>query len=294
MNARDAYRRCEAILRARPHEFPVGSVFAPARVRRPLVAIHAFARVADDAVDEPRYAGRRDAELDRLDDQLRACAFGEPVTDPVFVALRDAIDRHDLPVVELERVLAGARLDLATDAYATFGELRDYLRLAAEPIGRLYLHLGGCRAPAALRYVEDLASGLLIVKQLQNAAADRARGRSYLPREDLQHFAVTDAELRAGRADRAVDQLVRYQVARARALFERAHPVLDEVGPALRTELALTWLTGVAMLRRVEAAGARALHQRVSLSWADRAARFARALAGGYQPQRHALEAMRT
>ena len=59
------YRYCEALVHARHHNYPVGSMFARSALRKHIFALFAFARVADDFADEDQYEGRRSRELDR-------------------------------------------------------------------------------------------------------------------------------------------------------------------------------------------------------------------------------------
>jgi phytoene/squalene synthetase len=197
----------------------------------------------------------------------------------VFVALADTVDRFALPITEFTELLSGFRTDLERRRYATMDELRSYTRQAAEPVGRLLLYIGGYRAPELHAYSEDLASALALARLLQDVGADWARGRVYLPAEDLRHFGVTEADIAARRVTPTVGALVRYEVARIRALFERGRPLVDRVGADLAVELALMWHGGARILDKIEAAGARLLIDPPVLTNADKALALGRALA---------------
>ena len=73
--------------------------------------------------------------------------------------------------------------------------------------------------------------------------------------------------------------LVRFEVARVRALFERARPLVDVVGSDLAVELALTWHGGMRILDKIEHVGKRLFAQRPHLNAADKALVVARAIA---------------
>lgn len=284
------YRYCEALARARHHNFPVASMFVPRMLRRHIWALYAFARTADDFADEPSFEGRRASELDRWEERLSRCYFGEPADHPVFVALGDTIRRFELPITELAAVISGFRTDLdhsvepapgqplARPHYTTFNELRSYTALAAEPVGHLFLYLGGYRDPVLHRYADDLCTGLALAKILQDIPADMERGRIYLPAEDLRHFGVSPAELAGGRPTRAVNALLRFEVARTRALFERARPLVDIIGANLAIELALIWHGGMRILDKIARARGRLLAQRPALDSFDKALVVSRAL----------------
>jgi squalene synthase HpnC len=272
------YRYCEALCRARHHNYPVASMFARSHLRKHIFALYAFARVADDFADEAKFEGRRARELDRWEEQLHAAYRGN-AEHPVFVALADTVDKFALPITEFTELLSGFRTDLERRRYATFDELRAYTRQAAEPVGRLLLYIGGYRAPELQAYAEDLATALAVARLVQDVPADWERGRVYLPAEDLRHFGVTETDIASRRASVHVGYLVRYEVARTRALFERARPLVDIVGPDLAVELALMWHGGMRILDKIEHVGERLFAERPRLGTLDKAIVLARAVA---------------
>src|SRR6478672_4897783 len=245
------YRYCEALCRARHHNYPVASMFARSQLRKHIFAMFAFARVADDFADEKAYEGRRARELDRWEEQL-VTAYRGHADHPVFVALADTADKFALPITEFTELLSGFRTDLERRRYATFDELRAYTRQAAEPVGRLLLYIGGYRAPELHAYAEDLSTAIAVARLVQDVPSDWDRGRVYIPAEDLRHFGVTETDIASRRVSAAVGNLVRYEVARTRAQFERARPLIDIVGADLAVELALTWHGGMRILDKIE------------------------------------------
>jgi len=271
------YRYCEALCRARHHNYPVASMFARSQLRKHIFALFAFARVADDFADERAYEGRRARELDRWEEQLHQAYRGN-AEHPVFVALADTVDKFALPITEFSELLSGFRTDLERLRYATFDELRSYTRQAAEPVGRLLMYIGGYRSPELHAYAEDLATALAVARLIQDVPSDWQRGRVYLPAEDLRHFGVVEADIEHRRISPAVGALVRYEVARTRALFERARPLVDLVGADLAVELALTWHGGMRILDKIEAVGASLFAERPQLGNRDKALVLARAI----------------
>jgi squalene synthase HpnC len=272
------YRYCEALVRARHHNYPVASMFARSQLRKHIFALFAFARVADDFADELAYEGRRTRELDRWEEQLQAAYRGH-ADHPVFVALADTVDKFALPITEFTELLSGFRTDLERRRYATFDELRSYTRQAAEPIGRLLLYIAGYRAPELHAYADDLSTAVAVTRLIQDVSDDWQRGRVYLPAEDLRHFGVTEADIESRRVTAAVGYLVRYEVARTRALFERARPLVELAGPDLAVELALTWHGGMRILDKIAAVGERLFARRPQLGRVDKAIVLTRSVA---------------
>ena len=274
-----AYQYCEEFARAHTESFPVASRFVPAEIRPHLVALYAFARSADDFADEPQYEGRRIEALDRWEDELGRACHGE-ATHPVFIALADTIERRDLPIPPLEDMLSAFRADIEVRRYATFSSLRAYTSRSADPVGRLLLPLFGYRQPELVRFADEISTALQLTNFWQDVAADAARDHIYVPAEDLHFFGVSEAEIKALKPTRGLRDLLRYQVARTRALYERGRPLLGLLGSDLRMELTLIWLVGTTILDKIEDADYDVFTQRPQIRRRDKAVIMARAAKG--------------
>ena len=271
-----AYAYCEEFVRAHTESFPVASRLVPAELRPNLMALYAFARSADDFADEPQYEGRRIEALDRWEDELVRCSHGE-ATHPVFVALADTIERRDLPIPPLEDMLTAFRMDLDVRRYATFHALRGYTARSADPVGRLLLALFGYRQPELVRYADEISTALQLTNFWQDVAADAARDHIYIPAEDLHFFGVTDADVKALKPIKPLRDLLRFEVARTRALYEHGRPLLEQLGRDLRMELTLIWLIGTTILDKIEASGFDVFTHRPAIRRRDKAVIAARA-----------------
>ena len=272
-----AYGYCEELARAHHESYPVASRFVPAALRPHVIALYAFARSADNFADEPEYEGRRIEALDRWESELHRAANGEASSHPVFVALGDTIERKDLPVPPLEDLLTAFRMDMEVRRYATFSALRGYTARSAEPVGRLLLALFGYRQPELVRFADEISTALQLTNFWQDVAADAARDHIYLPAEDLHFFGVTEADVKALRPTKALRDLVRYQVARTRALYERGRPLLGKLGNDLKLELALIWLIGTTLLDKIEDADYDVFTRRPTITRRDKAKIVAKA-----------------
>jgi squalene synthase HpnC len=271
-----AYDYCEELARAHTESFPVASRFVPVEIRPHLVALYAFARMADDFADEPLYEGRRTEALDRWEDELARACHGE-ATHPVFIALADTIEKRDLPIPPFEDMLSAFRADIEVKRYSTFSALRGYTARSADPVGRLLLPLFGYRQPELVRFADEISTALQLTNFWQDVAADAARDHIYLPAEDLHFFGVTEAEVKALKPTRGLRDLLRYQVARTRALYERGRPLLHHLGADLRMELTLIWLIGTTILDKIEDADFDVFTQRPQIRRRDKALIMARA-----------------
>jgi squalene synthase HpnC len=271
-----AYAYCEDFVRAHHESYPVASHLVPAAMRPHLMAVYAFARSADDFADEPEYEGRRVEALSRWQNELHLAAHGE-ATHPVFLALADTIEKRDLPVPPLDDLLNAFRMDMEVRRYATFGALRGYTARSAEPVGRLLLALFGYRQPELVRFADEISTALQLTNFWQDVAVDAARDHIYIPAEDLHFFGVTDADVKTLKPTKPIRELLRYEVARTRALYERGRPLMGKLDNDLKLELALIWLVGTTILDKIEAADYDVFTQRIAVKKRDKARIMAKA-----------------
>jgi phytoene synthase len=254
----------------------VASRFVPSALRPHVVALYAFARAAVDFTDEPQYDGHRGEALDAWQEELHLCFHGEP-RHPVFVALHDTIDKCGLTLPPFEDLLSAFRADFEVTRYATFASLRAYTARSAEPVGRLLLGLFGYRDAELVRFIDEIATAVQLTTYWQEVAADAARDHIYIPGEDLHFFGVSEADIKALRLATPIRDLMRFEVARTRALFERGRPLLGKLGNDLKFEMALIWLAGMAILDKIEEANFDVFTHRPVIGKRDKAKILARA-----------------
>jgi squalene synthase HpnC len=249
-----AYAHCLRLARSHYENFPVASWLLPRRLRRPVAAIYAFARRADDWADEGDYSPeQRLAALDAMGAALRDIARGEPGEDPVFIALADSIRRHDLPLEPFHDLLDAFRQDVTQHRYADFGELMQYCRRSANPVGRLLLHLYRAAEPRNLAYSDAICSALQLTNFLQDLHQDYAENdRVYLPRDELRRFGVEESQLGRRENSPALQQLVRFQAQRAMQLLHSGAPLGRRLGGRAGFELRMIILGGNRILQYVQ------------------------------------------
>ncbi|MDX8407030.1 MAG: squalene/phytoene synthase family protein, partial [Mariprofundaceae bacterium] len=134
-----AYQYCLTIARQHYENFPTASKLIRKDLRPAVAAIYAFARHADDLADEGQAPPRtRLKQIDAWETLLERCV-DEPLEQPIFLALGDAIQRFNLPVEALHQLLIAFRMDVSLHAYASEDELMFYCAHSANPVGRLML-----------------------------------------------------------------------------------------------------------------------------------------------------------
>lgn len=250
-----AYEFCEKLARSHYENFPVGSVLIPRHLRKPVYAIYAFARIADDFADEGYGEGYTERErLDLIEEwrlMLRQSETGD-ARHPVFVALADTRTEFNLPLTLFEDLLSAFAQDVTVNCYESFGQLLDYCRRSANPIGRLILLLFGYRDDERLRWSDEICSALQLANHWQDVAVDLEKNRVYLPQEDISRFDLTIDDLRQRRIDERFTRMMKFEVERAREMFVRGKPLCTSVRGRLGLELRSVWLGGMRILERIE------------------------------------------
>jgi phytoene synthase len=249
-----AYRLCRGIVEQHSKTFYLSSLFLNAEKRRAVWAVYAFCRTADDIIDQVAPAQERLDAIDAWERRLVA-AYKGVAADPIYIAFSDAAQRFDIPIEPALDLLRGARMDVTVERYATYEQLRGYCYHVASTVGLLVMPILGVVSPAATGYGIALGRAMQMTNILRDVGEDARMGRIYLPAEDLERFGCTEAAILEGRVDEAFIELMRFEIARVRALYDEAEPGIALLAPESRytVRLALSLYRGI--LGRIEANG---------------------------------------
>ncbi|MBI4171463.1 MAG: squalene synthase HpnC [Actinobacteria bacterium] len=204
------------LAQAKRENFPVALRVLPRQTRRRLEAVYGFARLVDDAGDVA--SGDRLALLDWIEADVRR-AFEGTAEHPLLERLTPLMRELRLTPEPFLRLVEANRQDQSVTRYQSWRQLEAYCDLSANPVGELVLGVLGAATPERLRRSDAVCTGLQLVEHLQDVGEDLARGRVYLPEEDLQRFQVAETDLRAERPGDALRRLLSFEVERARSLL---------------------------------------------------------------------------
>jgi phytoene synthase len=299
---RQGYVEAGAVVRRRAGNFYFAFLGQRPSARRALHAIYAFCREADDAADDGRDPADARRALAGLRMRLAEIYDGCPVA-PRDAALADAVRRFGVERRDFQALLGGVERDLDPRGYATFDELFAYCFDVAASVGLLCLPVFGRRDALARRHAVDLGIGMQLVNILRDLREDADRGRVYVPLADLERFGIEEADfpglagarsaaagepagghnraspMESGGAARgarsvrrdatdALDELVRFEAARARRFLASGRRLLPLLEPRERFCPRMLAAIYGEVLTRIEAMGGAALAERVSLSGA--------------------------
>jgi squalene synthase HpnC len=240
----DAVAR-ESLAHAQAHyeNFPVASALLPMRLRKPIGIIYSFARQADDFADEGDLAPERRLalldgfrqELDRIRDNIA------PETE-FFVGLQSMIKEHQLPLPPFYDLLDAFSQDVTKARYADFGEVIDYCRRSANPVGRLLLHLYGMATPRNIGMSDAICSSLQIINFLQDVAIDYKKDRIYFPQDEMRKYRIEESQIANANTSGTWGLFMEFEINRARKLLQSGAPLglvlPGRMGLELRTIIA--------------------------------------------------------
>jgi len=233
--------------------FPVASILLPRHLVPAVEAIYAFARSADDLADEGDASpAERLVALDAYEAALDTIAAGITPAHPMFARLAAVLAEFHLPLKPLRDLLSAFKQDVVTNRYPDFAHLRDYCRRSADPVGRLMLGLYGVDDAASLREADAICTSLQLINFWQDVAIDSAKGRIYLPQDDLVRFGVTEDAIEHGRTGPAWRALMRFEVERARTMMLEGAPLARRLPGRIGWELRMVVQGGLRILEAIE------------------------------------------
>jgi squalene synthase HpnC len=279
----EARAYCQRLATTHYENFHVASWFLPARLRPHFHSIYAYCRISDDLGDE---VGNREQSLALLDlwgRELDACYRGE-ARHPVFVALAETIRVCDIPQKPFADLLVAFRQDQTVPRYQTMDDVLGYCRNSANPVGRLVLYACGYREPEKFILSDYTCTALQLANFWQDVSSDYARGRIYLPLDDMQRHGVDEATIARREPTAAFRELLRYETGYARQLFTQGLPLIDQVDRELALDLDLFSRGGLEILRAIERRQYDVLTLRPAISKSRKLGLLARALCGKLLP----------
>jgi phytoene synthase len=292
-----SYEECQRVAREAHSNFYYAFYLLPRAKRNALAALYAFNRLVDDVADESadlpvkqRGLARWRAELDEAVTGVDQCFDGTAPTPllesphrqalAILPALGDTLKRYKIPTRYLHDLISGAEMDLTIHAYPTFERLNEYCYRVAGTVGLMCTHVFGFRDSHAVDLAEKLGLAFQLTNIIRDVHEDYAKGRIYLPEEDLARYNVSAEDLGRGGATLGVRELLRFEADRAWQNYEEGAVLLDLIDADSRSALWLLVHTYSALLARIEVLDFEVFGERVRLSKAEKMLFIAKARFG--------------
>lgn len=232
--------------------FPVASMLLPRRHRAHLLALYGFARLVDDVGDEAP-PGDRLRLLDQVEADVDRIWNGTPRI-PAVRALAGTVAACGLPAEPLRKLIEANRRDQSVTRYDTFDDLLGYCALSADPVGHLVLGIFGAATPLRVKRSDMICSALQVIEHCQDVGEDYARGRIYLPQQDLKRFGCGEADLAGPDTPTRLRGVIALQARRAGRMLATGAPLVTTLPGFARVAVAGYAGGGLAALHSLDRA----------------------------------------
>ncbi|HEV2199765.1 MAG TPA: squalene synthase HpnC [Bryobacteraceae bacterium] len=249
--------------------FHVVSFLLPKRLHQDFYNVYSFCRWADDLGDEIGDTRESLRLLAWWRGELHAMYAGE-ARHPVFVALRETVARHGLPIEPFDDLITAFEQDQTVTRYRDFEELFQYCRYSANPVGRLVLGLCGYRDAARYELSDATCTALQLANFWQDVTVDLKKDRVYVPLDVLERHGYPLDALFARRFDSRFAGAMKESVEVARGLFLKGMPLAGQVDRRLAIDLELFSRGGLKVLEKIKRQGYDVLRARPAISKTER------------------------
>lgn len=235
--------------KASAENFPVALRVLPKRWRAHLTALYGFARLTDDLGDEPLPGVPPDATpqqvtairlklLDELQQDVSRIYAGKEPELQAIKELGRTVSDCGIPAQPLYDLIQANRQDQLVTRYDTYQELEDYCKLSANPVGQVVLYIMNAATPERIQASDRICTALQVIEHTQDVAEDLANDRIYLPKQDMDAYRVTEADLAQKTASKQVRDLIKFEADRARQLLDDGSPLVGTLKGAARLAIA--------------------------------------------------------
>ena len=255
LNAEDL-ALCQSIMKKHGVSYAFATRFFPPEKRAATAVLYAFFRKPDDVVDDANGSlAEKRAALLAWNESWSLHASGRADTDPILRAAAAVFAQYRIPTEYGQAFLAAMFQDLEVSRYATYADLVAYMYGSAAVVGFMMSYVIGFKHADTLKYAQALGEAMQLTNFLRDIKEDLlARGRVYLPMEDLERFQVTVEDLERGVVTPGIKALLQFECSRARALYALADDGIKYLDPS--GQLAVRVASGLyaAILDRIKAA----------------------------------------
>jgi phytoene synthase len=266
---------CTELMRGGSKSFFAASRLLPIRVRPPAIALYAFCRLADDAIDDGD-----DPVLAMVDLKSRLAAIyaGRPGTEVADRALSGVVHRYGIPIGLLEALLDGFLWDSQGRRYETLVDVEAYGARVAGTVGAMMSIIMGAGSDTAIARASELGVAMQLTNIARDIGEDARMGRLYIPRAWFREIGMdADAWLAKPVFDSRIAGFTQRLLLRADALYRRGEFGLAELPWDCRPAIQAARLVYAEIGKQLDREGLNSVDHRTVVSTARKLALIAKA-----------------
>jgi len=268
---------CTELMRGGSKSFFAASRLLPVRLRPPAIALYAFCRLADDAIDEGDDPVLAMADLKS---RLAAIYAGRPSAEDADRALTIVVHRYGIPIGLLEALLDGFLWDSQGRRYENLADVEAYGARVAGTVGAMMSIIMGASTDTAIARASELGVAMQLTNIARDIGADAKMGRLYIPRAWFREIGMdADAWLADPVFDSRIAGFTQRLLLRADALYRRGEFGLAELPWDCRPAIQAARLVYAEIGKQLEREGLDSVNHRTVVSTARKLALLARAAA---------------
>ena len=302
-----SYDYCEALTIREAANFYHSFKYLPDDKRRAMCAYYAFCRRADDIADGdyrdlfPGSEGADDPEakeyINRLEEMIQrvpvverssfmdkmaqlyffrkklSTAYNDLAsTDPIFLALKDTVQRYGIPKIHMDDLITGMEDDFFRDRYETFDDLYNYCYRVASTVGLVCIEIYNYEDKVAREHAEAWGVFMQLVNILRDVKEDAERGRIYLPIDDLAKHGISAEDVLQGRLNNhpGWNPFVMEFIDRIESYRDKALGLLPLLKPKVRYSPAIMMGLYRSILKKITKVNGDVFTERIRLNKAEK------------------------
>ena len=268
---------CTELMRGGSKSFFAASRLLPARLRPPAIALYAFCRLADDAIDDGDDPVLAMADLNA---RLAAIYAGRPGPEDADRALTVVVHRYGVPCGLLEALLDGFLWDSQGRRYETLADVEAYGARVAGTVGAMMSIIMGASTETAIARASELGVAMQLTNIARDIGDDARMGRLYIPRAWFREIGMdADAWLANPVFDSRIAGFTQRLLLRADALYRRGEFGLAELPWDCRPAIQAARLVYAEIGKQLDRDGLNSVNHRTVVSTARKLALIAKATA---------------
>ncbi|MDD5129314.1 MAG: phytoene/squalene synthase family protein [Candidatus Omnitrophica bacterium] len=199
--------------------FYLASLFLPREKKYASYTIYAICRLSDETVDNPDSLDQN-KNLQELELKISRAYSEKQIDDPLLAAFSQTVNKYKIPQEYFNALLQGMHMDLEIKRYKDFSPLNEYCYRVAGVVGLIMLKIFGYKDNSAEVFAIKLGVAMQLTNILRDIKEDLARGRIYLPQDEMAKFNICEKQLLEGRIDKNFKDLLSFQIDRCRQFYD--------------------------------------------------------------------------
>tara|TARA_B110001454_G_scaffold154547_1_gene143848 strand:+ start:1507 stop:2412 length:906 start_codon:yes stop_codon:yes gene_type:complete len=248
---------CYKIINKNYENFPILLSFIRKSLMDDYAAMYAFSRGADYIGDDSKGDRLKELKIWRI--ELKK-AYEKKASLPVFIALQNTIEKHNLKFETFNRIIQANIMDQKIKKYNSFTDLLNYCSYSANPVGELVLNTMGYKNKKFISLSNNICSGLQITNFLQDLIKDKKINRCYIPQDLIKSYGLNDDIFNENytfddESKKSLEKIINKMVTLNRNLYQKGKKLTSLLSKKEKIIIQIFLISGEKILSKIEKGG---------------------------------------